>query len=631
MNKLTAPLSLSALCALLVACGGESNVIYENPSVKPAETTATGCTASTNSNCMPFVLEYPVAGLQYMCSSDKLNLFRTQTSGNTVTGGCDKTDTATFFLNAGGNARIALGSVAMSNLGQVATDAQPVHLTLLQLAQGLTGKAANTLDSSDATVQVAMKLVQIFQAVSTQKLGNVIGDIQPLTLNSATLAGLNNITSSVGLNEYQNGQYVSLLQPWVDVSQVSDAQALATLKKAINITQGALYQADLPTFTSVNQGMIGTSSGIPQQTFIGTFFLMNDRQGYSHGYGIQWRGVPSQGSTTNTSAISLVSTTDPVMMRASTQNSLFSPLTQRISGFDFVTTLNETLRLTQGKLLNDYIAAGTEGMYQQVTGTTTTAPADQLAVWNMPVATASFSGSADIVKAYPISYLDNRVFKSSTTVKSGVYYFPLYATLNFKFNPTNGVAPPDVKLGIVIDEHGDIRTDMRAGSAATNDMSGQCGTVSDASAAQFVDNYGVTQYRIGTLSASNYQPTQQDLSVSPRIILSGRAFGDLDGTLLGLTGGLVGTSGTTANTAGVKINLYGLYNNANGNINMTDFSNGTAKWVNAYNNYKAIYAQTQASSANGATLTPAELNQVSRLGGTASITLASCYGGAKTR
>ena len=49
-------------------------------------------------------------------------------------------------------------------------------------------------------------------------------------------------------------------------------------------------------------------------------------------------------------------------------------------------------------------------------------------------------------------------------------------------------------LGIVVDENGDIRTDIKPNATAT-DMSGQCGVVSNTS---LIDNNGVQQYRIGT-------------------------------------------------------------------------------------------------------------------------------------
>ena len=142
MNKLILPFSISTLCLMMTACGGGSNLIFEDPTKKPQDTTATGCTISdTNENCFQFTMEYPIAGIQYTCSSDKVNVFRTQIDQNIVSGGCDKKDTATFFLNANGKARIELGSVKIEDLGKVSTASSPVHLSVLDMARGLTGKA----------------------------------------------------------------------------------------------------------------------------------------------------------------------------------------------------------------------------------------------------------------------------------------------------------------------------------------------------------------------------------------------------------------------------------------------------------------------------------------------------------
>ena len=51
----------------------------------------------------------------------------------------------------------------------------------------------------------------------------------------------------------------------------------------------------------------------------------------------------------------------------------------------------------------------------------------------------------------------------------------------------------------MIDENGDIRTDIKPNATPT-DMSGHCGIVSDNT---LVDNNGVQQYRIGTTVALN--------------------------------------------------------------------------------------------------------------------------------
>lgn len=632
MKNLIFPFTLSTLCLMMTACGGGSNVIHEDPVKKPQDTTATGCTISdTNESCFQFVMEYPIAGIQYTCSSDKVNVFRTQLDKNVVTGGCDKKDTVTFFLNTQDKARIELGSVKIPDLGMVSSPSSPVHLSVVDMAKGLTEKAAVDLDENDATIQMAMRLVKIFQAIGSQKSDdNVVGDIQPIDLDEKILDGITEIKTSINTTEYQNGQYVALLSPWVDVNKISDAEAYAVLKKALYTSAGAIYQADPPFLVQVIQGMVGSSgSEANKKELMGTFFVMSDRQGFSHGSGIQWRGIPTRESETSAGTIDLILKTPPIMMYAKSQSNLINPVNKKIASnekFLFKTSKDDDLYITSGRLINDYAVAGTDSFYKFLTNIEK-APSNDLAKWDMRAGGDSYQGTVDFVKAYPISYLDRRVFKSKSNMETGdKYYFPLFATLTFNYDEKN-INP--IKLGIVIDEHGDIRTDVKDWSNKT-DLTGQCAELVDPSQALPKDNFGVQQYRIGTIGATNYQPQQSDMSVSPRIILSGQHFADLDGTLVGVDNTVLGADGTAAvNSNGAKINLHSLLTatgtNA-GTINISNYGGGVASWVNVYNQWNAIYIK------NDKTATDAQKDDISkRITGAVSIQLASCYQPAKIK
>lgn len=622
------PFSMSLLCAALAGCGGESNTIHENPTVIPDGTDAIGCTvSSTSSACFEFLMEYPISGLQYTCTSDKVNTFSTKLSGNVVTGGCDTKDTVTFFLNATDEFRIEFGSVKLSDLGFVSASKIPVHLTVLDMAAGLTGKKAQSLDPSDETVKVALKLIKILQAIGSQKtLSNQIGDVQAINLTSKDLTGLNQITAKVDLAALNNNQYIKILQPWIDVSKISDVDALNVLKQITNVTFGSIYQADPPVVLASTEGLIGyAGTGTNQKTLLGTFFLMSDRQGYTHGYGLQWRGVPNRASESIGNALTLLTETNPILMRADAQTDWIDPISKRIGTaekFKFVTTNNENLFINQGRLLNDYGVAGSEVFYKYLSNQSTVVK-DDLSKWTQTVGTDQFNGHVDLVKAYPIAYLDKRVFKSEKTVAKGEkIYFPLYATLTFRQDDSS---LKDVKLGIVIDEFGDIRTDIKK-DATEIDMSGNCGIVADASVLKPQDHYGVQQYRIGTVSAANYQPQQQDLAISPRIILAGQQYGLMDGTLLGVNSSLIGTEGANVvNNNGVKINLYNLMMGTGSNvsnINISNYTNGSAEWVNIYHSYKRLFIN---SMKDEYTPTALEKEQVKSIAGSVGIQLASCY------
>ncbi|MCJ8146237.1 hypothetical protein MKI79_04855 [Acinetobacter sp. A3.8] len=630
MNKFFLPFSVSTLCMMMVACGGGSNNIHENPTVKPTETTAVGCTVASSDACFEFLMEYPVAGLQYTCAKDKINIFSTKLNGNAVTGGCDKDDTATFFLNANDDNRVELGSVKLSDLGVLSADSVPVHLTLLDMAKGITGQAAQSMSTSDETVQVAMNLVKIFQAIGSQKSQtNVVGDIQLVEIDDITLEGLEDITASVTDEDLQTGRYEEILTPWIDTAAISDDQAFRVLKDASNMSLSAIYQADIPVISSAYQGLLGyAGTGDNRRTLMGVFYLMSDRAGFTHGYGFQWRGTPSiTNASPATAAVLLQKEVNPLFMHADSQSAFVDPATKRLGTsekFKLITAQNDTLAINQGKLFNDYAVAGSSEFSKYLTGEDTS-DSTILAKWDQSTSDGQYSGGVDFLKAYPIAYLDNRVFKSIKNMKSGEdYYFPLYATLTFEHDDNT---VQDIKLGIVIDENGDVRSDIKTGATAT-DMSGMCG-ITDSSQATPVDNYGVKQYRLGTIAASNYQPQQGDRSLSFRLVISDPSFGYLRGVVTGLST-IVNLENTNTNLA-VKVNIHDLLNtsvqNINAgaslpNINISDSAGAAANWVNFYNVNKSVYLK-----ANATTYTPTteEADQQKRLKGTLSIDLADCY------
>ena len=635
MKNLFIPFSFSVMSLMLAACGGGSNNINEDPAIKPEATTAVGCTVEGSDNCFVFLMEYPVAGLQYSCGKDNINTFSTKLNGNQVTGGCDKDDTVTFFLNVTDDQndtedyRIEFGSVELADLGEINAENAPVHLTLLDMAKGVTGSAAQSLSESDDTVQVAMNLVKIFQAIGHQKNPageesnrNVIGDIQPLILDEITLEGLTNITASVNYEDLESGRYAEIMMPWIDVTEVSDAQALAVLKKASYMTLGAFYQTSVSGVASGYEGMVGQDSS-GNTTLLGELYLMSDRSGFTHGYGIQWRGKPIEDAqSVVTGAISLTTRVDPIMMYADAQTDFINPINKRLATgdrFRLITAADEEMTFNQGRLINDYAIAGSDAFYKYAARTDTVVASD-LAKWTLDATEAQYSGGVDIIKALPISYLENQVFKSINTVEDGEdYYFPLYATVTFAYPEESDL--DDVKLGIVIDENGDIRTDIGPNPTAS-DMSGVCGVVADASVANPIDSNGIQQYRIGTVAATNNQNTQQDRSLSLRMILSGDQFGVLNGNALGLD-------------YAVRLNIHSLLNTSANefaedgalpSILATDADKDASNvtWVNYYNLQKAVYltAAEKDNEQPSAELT----NANNRIAGTLSIDLTDqCY------
>ena len=134
----------------------------------------------------------------------------------------------------------------------------------------------------------------------------------------------------------------------------------------------------------------------------------------------------------------------------------------------------------------------------------------------------------------------------------------------------------------MIDEYGDIRTDIKKDATAT-DMSGNCGKTKNINDnGTITDEYGEIQYRIGTTGATLF--STNDKSITVRMILSNPKFAMVDGAMFGLNIG--------ADYSGAKINIHNLLAGQTTGINLTDFSNNTVGWSNDYASYQLVYNTT---------------------------------------
>ena len=141
-------------------------------------------------------------------------------------------------------------------------------------------------------------------------------------------------------------------------------------------------------------------------------------------------------------------------------------------------------------------------------------------------------------------------------------------------------------MGIVVDENGDIRTDIKPNATAT-DMSGQCGVVSNTS---LIDNNGVQQYRIGTTGGT--ESATNDKSITVRMIFGVPQLGNLNGIVVGLNSNVVqSTSQTGSQTllvSGAKINVANLLQGQTSGANLTTYDNKTVSWLNPYAFYQQV-------------------------------------------
>lgn len=642
-NKYLLPFALTSLMAALSGCGGESaNVV---PEEYDSSTENGACTIGTE-GCVQFALDYPIDGLNFTCSSDTINSFISIMSLNNgaATGSCRVGDKVSFFIKSEKDKKINLGVVDLNSIALVST-AQPPRLTILDIAMGMTKQPATALTQDDATVKVAMKLAKIFQALALQDSKIVEPtDVQVLYITDAMRTKLDLILSSVTAQQMINDQYVGIIKPWVDVSVISDDQAFEVVKKLITISNAAVYQPEFSLFStsgafgnllSGSDGLVGcnkedctptTNSSI--QYLFGHFLLITDRQGYTFGSGLQWKG-PMTGSLSTISGINaeLIRKVKPVRMTAQAQSHWINPVNKRIDQnyqFDIADVNSQPLVVTQGRLYNDYMIAGKEKFYKLVTQKSTVTDQDRkdFGQWQQSFNGETYKGSLDLYKIFPITYLDKNVFKSVNNVQAGKpYIFPLYADLTFKFTDTT---VSDVKLGIVIDENGDIRSNMKS-DFTENDMSTASTACTDANFDRNTFKVGndVQQYRLGTVSRA----FTADKTISMRMVLAGDVFKKINGALIGMNTTIktsIESNASDVVIGGALLNLSELLKVDSGQASISfkqSDGNTGVRWGSSLASFQGIY-----NTNNKDVVTPADTALAQLNGGNLELKLASCYG-----
>ena len=632
------PFAATALAAALSGCGGESaNVI---PEVYDTSTANGACTIGT-SGCLGFALDYPLDGLNFTCSSDTVNVFTTNLNltDGAATGACKIGDTATFFIKGEKDKRINLGSLDLNSIAKVSV-AQLPRLSIADIAAGLTGSSAASLNENDATIKVAVRIVRILQALALQerKISNP-ADIQALYITDSMRTQLENIAASIPQDKLINttdAEFEALINPWINLSSVTNAQAFEAVKTLVMITNGAVYQPEFSLFSTAailgsalsgSDGLVGcnkdscdTTDASTQHIF-GHFMVITDREGYTFGSGLQWQGSGISGTQTvgglNTK---LITSTRPIRLTAPSQNTWLNPLTKKIDqNYNFnVGNSSSPLTIYQGKLYNDYMIAGKEKFYKLLTGKTTVSSADQLdfGLWKQTAGADQFKGTLDLYKTFPITYLDKAVFKSAANVSNGEsYVFPMYADLTFKFTDTS---VSNVKLGIVIEENGNIRSNIKSGFTADDMSTGTCDSSTFNKATYIQD--GVQQYRLGAVSRA----FTNDKTVSLRMVLGGVTLGKIDGALIGMNSSIkTDSDGNSLVIGGALLNVGNLLGLTGGtaSIPFTDSTKtGDVKWANSLASFQRTY------NTNNTTAVTAQDTELAKLaGGTLSISLAPCY------
>lgn len=660
------PFAFTALVAALAGCGGESaNVI---PEIYDTSTVNGACKSNTAS-CVEFVLDYPLDGLNFTCSSDTKNKFVTlfDVSEGVSTGACKLGDTVTFYLQGEKNNKIDLGKISLNELSNVASGTSPPRLTVLDLARGMTGQKAQAIDPADRTVKTAMRLVQIVQALGFKN--NQVAsatEIQPVYITDANRQALDQLAESISVSKlvnYTDAEFAAFLNDWLGTAPISSTDAFTVVSHLMTIASAAVYQPEFALFSteqsaisavSGSNGLVGCDlseckpSDTAKTNIFGHFMLMTDRQGLTFGSGLQWRGkVDSSLNTIGGVNAQLMTKVKPRLMTATPQDTWIDPLTQEIDHarkFGFKFNVDEAgaqdLIITQGTLLSNKMILGTgSNLYRSLAGKTETevlGSADQAryGLWNQTVNGVLYKGTLDLYKLYPISYLDKNIFRTQQNSPASTYLFPLYANLTFKFTDTS---LKSVKLGIAIDRNGDIRTNIRPNVPAdifetsTNEVDLSTDSITGCSGADVLDKllmqdgHGTQQYRIGTVTrtftnGSKVTPN----TISLRMILGDKVFGTLDGALIGMNTTIKTSANGTDNVVvgGALVQMGSLLQASAGSrpttVTFTDSAGQKVKWGNSFASFNRVYSNNVPADTESKEL-------AKRSGGEISFELAPCY------
>ena len=389
--KTIIPFSLSAICLALSACGGESATINEDPNAG-FSVASNGCNWNS-SQCQPFVVAYPVDGLNFDCSSDKNNHFATKFETNVSTGGCRIGDSVQFYINGvDTNKRIELGAVNLSELMPSKVSPHAVQISLMDIAKGMTGKSITSQSSTDNTYKVLLGLITILQDISKDEgTATTKTDIQLVKLddflkNSGSSSqavkikkDLDKLAANVTVADFIDGTYISDLAVWRSID-ANESDAIVVATQLLNIKNAGTYVANFfafPTPQGSLEGFNGKDTSNSDIKTVANLYAITDRNGYSLGYTIQWVGTPTDKG--GFGRLQLLTQVSPNKLDTNLNESDLSvkdwidPLTNKITNplkFYSATTTSDSLDINKGQLFNQLTIPGTKFVYNNVTNTT---------------------------------------------------------------------------------------------------------------------------------------------------------------------------------------------------------------------------------------------------------------------
>jgi len=426
-------LSIMALAGALSACGGGSNNLAD-PTVSPS-TGIVACTDTTKCITTQFIVDSPVAGLNYTCGTYN------NITDATGTVSCENNSNITFFLQStDAKHKVTLGTYTLKR--GVAT---LIRITPNDLVPPST-LAIGTITAG------AINITQLLETLRSPNYSyNPSEPTSRLVLDSTVKDAMNALTKDIAATDMSNGTFIDTFQPILTQlgrTLISKDDATARLNQGLQALQAGSYYTSPALILS---GLLGGADVATQATGIATndkallgLYNVIDRSGFLIGQGAEWNGDTSPKDSTGTATPYNLLTNGSGFTRLSLSNSsvnapsflnpvnnfvnsnyVWQPeaVTLNANGFwqPQTNTLLGTATFTNGRLIGGTYIVGNNTLWQNVTqpSPAATAPVNEIATWKQGNNSnpSYYNGTMTLTKSRSVdSFLDPVVFKTASNI-----------------------------------------------------------------------------------------------------------------------------------------------------------------------------------------------------------------------
>ena len=631
------------LTALLAACSSAENN-FTQPGFGLGATNECNLDRCVTSE---FTLA-PTEGLGYRCG------IYTSVTDQTGTLSCLPGDRVQVFIgDPDGTRQIFFGDTLIDSFEQNSSgnifNGTIRRITPLDLTSS---GEVSTLENSAGTA--AINIIRLLDALNVTEVTDDNGNFEFVPNEYVEGIPINQISIPLRLREamsefieenlttqdFANNAFIDKTEAWLSEFGLSVTltreQAAERLNQALNVSVAGLYYGlpGNPVGSGVfSTGISGSTGTDPSASVVAMeIYGLQNRASKLIGQGMYWNSAYINPGSSSPSATNLPGRARFDRMSVA-EDANINPLSKKFSNFDWTlddrrSNSPDTVSFYQGQLIDNRVIFGSQSIYEQYAGERLL---DQslLGRWSQFLAGSQTGGGDDLSNAtiftlptqIASSYLQPKIWITRTAVDVGSkYIFPLSVTASMSYLSQNGAQVPVGKVGLLIQEDGNVWTDGGGASDPDFGTLGQPNCAIDSGVDKPVGYVRVALDQIiGTPGSF----------INPVFLLNGDEFGPgLDGAQVGagldrttLTLNIDSLVRATANNSGSgSVQARGIVFN---DQNVASFSDPL--WINTYNANLSFYATTQESLGNNV---DSDLEGIEdRRGGTFSVALSACDGG----